>query len=286
MSLTNKDVITAFIEDFKSMHRDDLQPDVVCDFDGDPAPLAQVVKIGDKPTLQFSYRFAESTVSDHCDLFYCLIIAGHELAHWANAHTKHRDKDDLDSKAIEMWADFFGTRLVFTAVARCANIAGIIQRFWTPIMDIEGSDGLLPSYGRALRQVYDRVFVPAGESLGYPSPAERVHICTSGVGSFFHRNFGVLNEGRNRLVMQRVLLEPFKDVLSQFSESVDTQAYEDLASRNIEIHLCLKQGQPLITPGIRPELSHLVGTHYLEHSESLARRDEMRDQVRSWGVDI
>lgn len=26
MSLTNKDVITAFIEDFKSMHRDDQQP--------------------------------------------------------------------------------------------------------------------------------------------------------------------------------------------------------------------------------------------------------------------
>ena len=55
MSLTNKDVIKSFIADFKSMHHDDQQPDVVCDFDGDPATLAQVVEIAGKPTLRFSF---------------------------------------------------------------------------------------------------------------------------------------------------------------------------------------------------------------------------------------
>lgn len=115
--------------------------------------------------LQFSYRFFDSGVNDYSDLFYCLIIAGHELAHWANAHTKHLDKDDLDSKAIEMWADFFGTRLVFTAVARCKNVKAFINGILrTPAFDLVGPDTLLREYGRALRRVYDTVFVPAGVS--------------------------------------------------------------------------------------------------------------------------
>lgn len=249
MSLTNKDVIKAFIADFKSMHHADQQPDVICDFDGDPAPLAQVVKIHGKPTLQFSYRFADSAVNDHSDLFYCLIIAGHELAHWANAHTKHLDKDDLDSKAIEMWADFFGTRLVFSAVARCMNVKEIITgRLRTPAFDVVGPDALLPEYGRALRRVYDTIFVPAGVSPKYPSPRERVHICAAGVTSFFYRHLGQMHQGRTIVALRGVLLEPFKDLLDLFQQDVVADDSDELSFRNIEIHLGLKQGRTLITP--------------------------------------
>lgn len=287
MSLTNKDVITAFIEDFKSMHRDDLQPDVVCDFDGDPSQLAQVIPIGGKPTLQFSYRFADSTVSDHSDLFYCLIIAGHELAHWANAHTKHLDKDYLDTKAIEMWADFFGTRLVFTAVARCTNVKAIITgRLRTPAFEAAGPDALLPQYGRALRRVYDNVFVPAGLSPKYPSPKERAHICAAGVTSFFYRHLGQMHQGRTIFALRRVLLDPFKDLLDLFQDDVTPDDSDELSYRSIEIHLGLKQGRPLITPGVRPEFNQLVGTHYLGHDENKVHREELRDKVRAWGVDV
>ncbi|MCK1838879.1 hypothetical protein [Pseudomonas aeruginosa] len=287
MSLTNKDVIEAFIADFKSMHHVDQQPDVICDFDGDPTPLAQVTKILGKPTLQFSYRFSDSTVNDHSDLFYCLIIAGHELAHWANTHTKHQDKDDLDSKAIEMWADFFGTRLVFSAVARCTKIKEIITgRLRTPAFDAVGPDALLPEYGRALRRVYDTVFVPAGVSPKYPSPNERVHICAAGVTSFFYRHLGQMHQGRTMVALTSVLLEPFKDLLNRFQQDVAADDSDELSFRNIEIHLGLKQGRALITPGIRPEFIQLAGTHYLGHEENMAHREQLRDTVRAWGVEV
>lgn len=287
MSLTNKDVIEAFIADFKSMHHTDQQPDVICDFDGDPVPLAQVAKILGKPTLQFSYRFADSVVNDHSDLFYCLIIAGHELAHWANAHTKHLDKDDLDSKAIEMWADFFGTRLVFSAVARCTKVKEIITgRLRTPAFDVVGPDALLPEYGRALRRVYNTVFVPAGVSPKYPSPKERVHICAAGVTSFFYRHLGQMHQGRTIVALRSVLLEPFKDLLDLFQQDAAADDSDELAFRNIEIHLGLKQGRALITPGIRPEFNQLAGTHYLGHEENMAHREQLRDTVRAWGVEV
>lgn len=142
--LTNKDVIKAFIADLKSMHHDDQQPDVVCDFDGDPATLGQIVEIAGKPILRFSYRFADSAVNDHSDLFYCSIIAGHELAHWVNAHTKRLDEDDLDSKAIEIWADFFGTRLAFglNSTNWLALIISGITKIWPTATSFEIRFGL------------------------------------------------------------------------------------------------------------------------------------------------
>ncbi|WP_425915180.1 hypothetical protein [Pseudomonas sp. GWSMS-1] len=287
MPLTNKDVIEAFIADFKSMHHDDQQPDVICDFDGDPTSLAQVATILGKPTLQFSYRFADSAVNDHSDLFYCLIIAGHELAHWANAHTKHQDKDYLDSKAIEMWADFFGTRLVFSAVARCKKVKEIITgRLRTPAFDVVGPDALLPEYGRSLRRVYDTVFAPVGVSPEYPSPKERVHICAAGVTSFFYRHQGQMHQGRTISALRSVLLEPFKDLLEMFQKDVAADDSDEISIRNIEIHLGLKQGRTLITPGIRPEFNQLAGTHYLGHEENMAHREQLRDTVRVWGVEV
>ena len=286
MQITNKDVVEAFIADFKSMHQSNQQPDVRCDFNSDPSRLAEVLPVAGHLILKFSYRFADSVVSNHTDFFYCLIIAGHELAHWANAHTKHLDKDDLDSKAIEMWADFFGTRLFFTAIARCSNLRGIINQLRTPAFDAEGEDALLTAYGEALRQVYDRVYVPAGVTPTYPAPSERVQICGAGVTSFFYRHLGKMHKGMTIFALKRVILEPFADVLDIFSGDMDFGESDELAFRNIEIHLGLKQGRPLITPGIRQEFNQLVGTHYLGHSENMAHREDLRGQVRAWGVDV
>lgn len=286
MLITNKEVIEALIADFKLMHFISHQPDVKCDFDGDPAVLAEVLKVAGSPVLRFSYRFADNVVSNHTDMFYCLIIAAHELAHWANAHTKHLDRDDLDSKAIEMWADFFGTRLLFTAIARCEHLQAIINRFRTPLFDVEGADGLLPPYGEALRQVYDRVFVPAGESPKYPSPSERVQICGTGVTSFFYRHLGELYEGRTIFALSKVLIEPFSDIIEIFSGEIDSEETDELTFRNIEIHLGLKEGRPLITPGVRPEFNQLVGTHYLGYGENMVHREALREKVRAWGVEI
>lgn len=286
MSITNKDVIEAFIADFKWMHHVNHQPDVRCDFDGDPSVLAMILPVAGHPTLRFSYRFADSVVSSHADLFYCLIIAGHELAHWANAHTKHVDTDDLDSKAIEIWADLFGTRIVFTAVARCPNLRPIINRLRTPAFDAEGADALLPAYGEALRQVYERVFVPAGLTPTYPSPNERVQICGVGVTSFFYRHLGKMHQRMTVDALKKVILEPFADVPNLFPKDKDWEESADLAYRTIEIHIGLKQARPSITPGIRPEFNQLVGTNYLGHAENQVHREGLKDQVRAWGVDV
>lgn len=86
--------------------------------------------------------------------------------------------------------------------------------------------------------------------------------------------------------LKKVLLEPFADVLDLFSGDVDSEESDEMAFRNIEIHLGLKQGRPLITPGIRPQFNQLVGTHYLGHTENMVHREELREKVRAWGVEI
>jgi hypothetical protein len=82
------------------------------------------------------------------------------------------------------------------------------------------------------------------------------------------------------------LLEPFKDLLDLFQQEVSADDSDEITFRNIEIHLGLKQGRALITPGIRPQFNQLVGTHYLAHDENMAHREQLRDTVRAWGVDF
>lgn len=81
-------------------------------------------------------------------------------------------------------------------------------------------------------------------------------------------------------------MDPFKDLLDLFQDDVTPDDSDELSYRNIEIHLGLKQGRPLITPGVRPEFNQLVGTHYLGHAENQVHREELRDKVRAWGVDV
>lgn len=77
-----------------------------------------------------------------------------------------------------------------------------------------------------------------------------------------------MHQGRTIFALQSVLLEPFEDLLDLFKEDATADDSDELTYRNIEIHLGLKQGRALITPGVRSEFNQLVGTHYLGHDEN------------------
>jgi hypothetical protein len=88
-------------------------------------------------------------------------------------------------------------------------------------------------------------------------------------------------------VWRRVVFWSRSMISSTFSSRTSLRDDSDeLTFRNIEIHLGLKQGMALITPGIRLQFNQLVGTHYLGHDENMAHREQFRDTVRAWGVDI
>jgi hypothetical protein len=264
------------------MHEVNQAPDVKLNFDGDPGTLA---RIAPGPVLEFSYRFSDSVAIDHRDFFYCLIIASHELAHWANAHTKHLDQDNLDSKTLETWADYYGTRLLFTGITYGVSLQKLIRKLRTPAFDMSAQNALLDAYGEALRLVYDNVFERAGKSPLYPAPNERVQICGAGLTSFFYRYLGEMHQGMTIFALRKAILQPFAD-LDLFKEDIEWTEVTEISKRTIDIHLKLKQGRPLITPGIRPEFNQLVGTNYLGHNENAAHRERLRDAVRQWGVEI
>lgn len=282
MAITFEDVVTALIDDFRSMHEESQQPDVRLDFEGDAKSLA---KVAEGPIIRFSHYFSDSEVENQHDLFYCLIVACHELAHWTNAHIDHTDQDALDSKAIESWADFYGTRLLFTAITAGSSLNALIKRYRNPAYDIAPQKILLTEYGNALRSAYDRILKPADPSPEYPAANERVMICGAGVASFFYRLRGELNEGMTLFALKKVMLEPFDD-LEIFREEIDWSEVEVLSQRMIGIHMNLKQGRDMITPGIRPEYNKLIGTHYLGYEENAVHRQQLKEKIREWGVEV
>lgn len=95
-----------------------------------------------------------------------------------------------------------------------------------------------------------------------------------------------LHQGRTIIALRSVPPEPFKDLLDLFQPRCSADGSDELSFRNVETHLGLKQGRLLITPGVCPEFNQLAGTHYLGHEENMAHREQLRDTVRAWGVEV
>ena len=54
-----------------------------------------------------------------------LIVLGHEAAHYLNRHNEHEDQSPVETRALEMWADFFGMKLALVAMTFGENLKNI-----------------------------------------------------------------------------------------------------------------------------------------------------------------
>ncbi|MCV0359029.1 hypothetical protein KUC90_31230 [Pseudomonas aeruginosa] len=70
----------------------------------------------DSGRILISTDLAECEVDSLERMMFILLVLGHETAHLLNVHGGFRDESNQDTKALEVWADFFGTKVAMVAM--------------------------------------------------------------------------------------------------------------------------------------------------------------------------
>jgi hypothetical protein len=113
------------------------------------------------------------------DMALILIVLGHEAAHYLNRHNEHEDQSPVETRALEMWADFFGMKLALVAMTFGENL----QNISAALPGWSSSDRRTDAVAEALAILSVSYFSEKHES--YPSTATRVATCIAGALSFF-----------------------------------------------------------------------------------------------------
>ncbi|MEA3352304.1 MAG: hypothetical protein U9Q33_00610 [Campylobacterota bacterium] len=71
----------------------------------------KVARTGSKSHIVISNDITYLDISNDSSKVFILFMIGHELAHLVNKHLEYKDKNKFDSQTLEMWADYFGTKI-------------------------------------------------------------------------------------------------------------------------------------------------------------------------------
>jgi hypothetical protein len=118
----------------------------------------------------------------------------------------------------------------------------------------------LAHIGSGLRQVYDHVYKGAPTDV-YPDAEERVHVFIAGIGSFFMRAFGEFKADWSVFCFDHIMRGgEFYAELSGYD--ADLGSNKRFIDRAWEIQKEIQETGFQITPGLKPEWAHLIGTSY------------------------
>ncbi len=231
--------------------------------------------------IRLSVDFCHYEASNLDDLFYVLVILCHEVAHYLNRHNDHDDEDDLDVTAIEAWADFYGARLFMTSITFGKRTQSLILEYCAQI----DQDMVLDSIGRAIRSIYNEVYIPNTDER-YPPALERAFIFNSGVTSFFYRIYGDLKPEWTAHVLLKLLRN---SGLSELAENhhIDWDVFSKQTARSSTIHQSLQNNEMAITVGLKPMYIPILVTNYkISKAEKQNSKNKLKEQVKSVGFDL
>jgi len=234
-------------------------------------PMRQHVSFvgsGEKSRIRVSKGLCDFPVVVLEDYFFVLLSVCHELAHYLNRHNDHKDQSELDYKALEVWADFFGTRLFMFLVSFRTRTRQALEKCCEQL----NQEAVLKAIGKSLSEIYRTIYAGC-VSDHYPPAGERVHIVNAGVLSFFYRLFGGLEPKWTLYVLMTISREA--RLYQQIgSTEVDMAEHEILSTRIMEIQTSLQAQRRQITPGLNPLWEPLIGTGYGVSAEQVAKNRE------------
>lgn len=144
-----------------------------------------------EPRVIFSEEIGELEISTLKDAFIVLLIGCHEAAHVLNCHHRigHTEFSDVirDDRSLELFADFFGAKLLQTLVLKGEYIGHILSSFKSPPLN---GNILYESIGSALGELYRTYYYRSDKSKIYESALSRVGICVNGINSVLDRAYG------------------------------------------------------------------------------------------------
>lgn len=229
---------------------------------------------GNKCRICLPAAFRDLEISNLDEIHFWLITLGHEIAHYLNRHNDFNvdaEESKFETRSIEDWADFYGTKLMMSLIAFGERTKAIY-------MEYEGADNFtsrIESMARALFQLASTFFDV--KSAKYAPRMTRVASCVNGINSFLDKYKG-MNVWRSMGVMQRIFLSPdIKPIFMveglEFPESID---------QTVTVHRTIQGPDPAISIGLAQSLEPFIGTNFITTPEE---RRQYTEAVRKISKD-
>jgi len=276
MSISGKRLFEILMEDVYKYFIIDINFDVDLKTNLKKGYFSSAV-VGDKKTILIHKDAALKEIDNIEDFLYFTFIFCHELAHCLNGHINYADEDEIDSKAIEAWADYSSTLFGFELLYYGENTSKILKNYLGENFKLEE---LLVHAANTIAEMYNTIFGDS-DTNKYPLPSSRFHLSINGISAFFIDKFSV--ESRllvTWLILNNIPQEIIVDVGKyEVTESLDDDKKEKvvLTKKILKIHHKIQNGQSAITNGLLMQNS-VFATNYNALSEE--ERESLRDIMK------
>lgn len=218
---------------------------------------------GSDAYVQFDTLMLGAPVNDLETFLFVMLVFGHEATHYLHRHndqSQSQEETNLDARSMEIWADFYGTKMALTLVTfgrECMAIYGQLSGCLHKREHIR-------AMGSAIGRLGETYF--AMPSDVHEDCVTRVGHCAAGVTSFFDGYYGDQNVKRSLEFM--VLLydnTAMKHLMSQAGDSymTDTAPIDRIA----HIHQQIQGTARAITEGMHPLAAWFLSTDYFVDPE-------------------
>lgn len=217
--ITGDSVISSFKNDVEAFFRSSPAFELRIEKEG-IVPTCRGV--GSKARLCIPSDFFTQVIERPEDFIFLLLVLGHETAHYLNRHNEHNDKSHIESQGIEMWADFFGTKIAFVVLTFGAESSKLLTSMPQDAMS------RLDVFALALEKLVESYF--HNTSNRYPERSARINTYVAGVMSFLEQYFKWSAIDSNNLEAYAQAFDP--KVIVERSLSIQIRIYNNQRLKN------------------------------------------------------
>lgn len=275
-----KDVVLAAKKDLESFFKDEVNFSLKIELDVKFLHHASIIGTGEKLRIRFSKYFCSFNISEINDLHYSLFIVSHEIAHYLNAHNKHKDESSFESKSLEAFADFFGSKIMMIILTYGNNFRKLYEKLGFKFHSGE----VIDSIGSAFSDLAESLFNTNSDL--YSNRITRIGHCSAGIMSFLDNQFSNTDIKRSMNVFTRIYSS---GKLPNIIKSEGSQFFMDsnLIRTSDKIHKDIQGTDIGITKGLKPEFKIFIGTEYFSTEESRSAYIKAKiDLAQDQGFDI
>jgi len=232
----------------------------------------------DSMRIRLSQDFCAFEANSISDYLFILTILSHELAHYLNNHNSYKDKEHLDSIAIEARADHFGAQIFMTLLTFGKNTQRNLRAYELDMTQT----ALFEAIGEALNDAYEKLFKHA-ESRRYPDPENRVMLLIAGCLSFFNRYFSPLPEKFTVAFLTAVIRK------ASFVHNTDGEMQltngENIGIRIDEIHKKIESQAGFYLDGVKYFYGYFLSANFDQTIEDRkAHKAKLDKMIGSWSI--
>lgn len=268
--VTGEDLARAAATDFESFFLPGGEVPIRVEVKGVNAAITR--GSGVKTRIVIPREMAREVIDTPDQLFFHLLILGHEIAHVVHRHNEEVNQGRDDFQALEMWADFYGAKVMMCLVTFGERVCPKFKTFYPETHFLEAA---LESMGNAVERLVTGVYANHPK---YPFPLLRVGLVYNGVVSFLRREMKSAPGIMPFSVFKRLFASnPVRELMILYPEHLEPD-FEPV-ERARRWHLAVQGTDIAIAPWLKPRVVLHLHTSFQQTEEERAasRMERVRE---------